>query len=191
MSIAREFFRHPVRTGAIAASSAKLADAMTAGLGLERARTVVELGPGTGAFTGAVLKSIPPGARFFAVEINPRLAATLRCRFAGEPVTVVEDSAEALARHVDEPVDVVVSGLPWTAMSEAVQTRLLDTIASALAPAGRFSTFAYAHAAWTPPARRFTALLHRRFAAVDRSPFVWRNLPPAFVHRAALPGEST
>ncbi|HEY3465976.1 MAG TPA: methyltransferase, partial [Amycolatopsis sp.] len=48
MSITREFFRHPLLTGAIAPSSPRLAEEMTAGLGLERAARVAELGPGTG-----------------------------------------------------------------------------------------------------------------------------------------------
>lgn len=48
MPIINEFLRHPMRTGAVAASSPRLAETMTTGIGLERARTVVELGPGTG-----------------------------------------------------------------------------------------------------------------------------------------------
>ncbi|GAA4543370.1 class I SAM-dependent methyltransferase [Amycolatopsis samaneae] len=187
MSITREFLRHPVRTGAIAASSPALAEAMTAGLGLERAATVVELGPGTGVFTRAVLDRLPPGARMTVVEINPRLAADLRRRFAHDPVEVVEDSAETLAARVTRPVDAVVSGLPWTVMSDALQARILDAVTAVLAPEGRFSTFAYAHVAWTPPARRFAAAVRARFSVVERSPVVWANLPPAFVHRAALP----
>ncbi|MFD9738242.1 class I SAM-dependent methyltransferase [Umezawaea sp. NPDC059074] len=184
MSITAEFLRHPLLTGAVAASSPRLAKAMTAGLGLEGARRVVELGPGTGVFTEAVLALLSPGADLVAVEINPRLAAPLRARFPR--ATVVEGSAEALADHVTAPVDAVVSGLPWTAMPAAKQDRILDAVTSALAPDGRFTTFAYAHTAWTPPARRFAASLRSRFAVVERSPVVWGNLPPAFVYRAAL-----
>ncbi|WP_206792745.1 class I SAM-dependent methyltransferase [Amycolatopsis sp. MtRt-6] len=182
MSITREFLRHPVLTGAIAPSSARLAEEMTAGLGLERASCVAELGPGTGVFTEAVLALLRPEARFTAIEINPRFAARLSKCFP--QVDVVTGSAEHLA--VDD-IDVVVSGLPWTAMTAARQVRILDAVTAALAPNGRFTTFAYAHAAWTPPARRFAALLRSRFAVVERTPVVWENLPPAFVYRAALP----
>jgi phosphatidylethanolamine/phosphatidyl-N-methylethanolamine N-methyltransferase len=182
MSITREFLRHPVLTGAIAPSSPRLAETMTAGLGLERAVRVVELGPGTGVFTEAVLALLRPEARFTAYEINPRFASSLRERFPD--VDVVTGSAEHLA--VDH-VDVVVSGLPWTAMTADRQRRILDAVTAALAPNGRFTTFAYAHAAWTPPARRFAASLRSRFAVVERTSVVWGNLPPAFVYRAALP----
>ena len=148
---------------------------------------VVELGPGTGVFTRAILSRLPPGARLIAVEINPRLTADLRRRFAHAPVKVVDGSAETLATRVTRPVDVVVSGLPWTVMSDAMQARILDAVTAVLSTEGRFSTFAYTHVGWTPPARRFAAALRARFAVVERSPVVWSNLPPAFVHRAALP----
>ncbi len=48
MSIAREFLRRPGHTGAIATGSRRLA--VVAGVGVERAEHVVELGPGTGVF---------------------------------------------------------------------------------------------------------------------------------------------
>ncbi|GAB3134340.1 methyltransferase domain-containing protein [Amycolatopsis stemonae] len=182
MSITREFFRHPMLTGAIAPSSSRLAGTMTAGLGLERAARVAELGPGTGVFTEAVLALLRPEARLTAVEINPRFADGLRRRFP--QVDVVAGSAEHLA---PDGADVVVSGLPWTAMAADRQHGILDAVTAALAPNGRFTTFAYAHAAWTPPARRFAASLRSRFAVVERTSVVWRNLPPAFVYRAALP----
>ncbi|AXB43130.1 class I SAM-dependent methyltransferase [Amycolatopsis albispora] len=187
MSITTEFLRHPVLTGAIAPSSRRLAAAMTAGLGLEHARTVVELGPGTGVFTEAILHRLRPGARLVAVELNERLATPLRARYGRGPVTVVHDSAEALASYVDNPVDVVVSGLPWAVLPAAQRDRILDQVIAVLAPEGRFTTFAYGHAAWTPPARRFAASLRERFAVVTRGPLIWPNLPPALVHRAALP----
>lgn len=182
MLITREFLRHPMLTGAIAASSPRLAETMTTGLGLERASRVAELGPGTGVFTEAVLALLRPEARLTAVEINPRFAAALRDRFP--QVDVVTGSAEHLEAS---DVDVVVSGLPWTAMTADRQQHILDAVTAVLAPNGRFTTFAYAHAAWTPPARRFAASLRSRFAVVERTSVVWGNLPPAFVYRAALP----
>lgn len=55
---------------------------------------------------------------------------------------------------------------------------------------GRFSTFAYVHAAWTPPAR-FAAELATRFSSVERSRVVRPNLPPAYLHRAFTPAHTT
>ncbi|WP_433223286.1 class I SAM-dependent methyltransferase [Dactylosporangium sp. CS-047395] len=187
MSILTEFLRRPLTTGAIAASSPALARRMTDGLGLERARTVVELGPGTGVVTDAILGRVAPGTLVVAVELNGRLAGRLIRRYHGRPVEIVHGSAADLARLVSGPVDAVVSGLPWTVMAAPVRARILDAVTAVLAPDGCFATFAYAHAAWTPPARRFAGELERRFAATTTSRLVWGNLPPAFVHRAAGP----
>jgi phosphatidylethanolamine/phosphatidyl-N-methylethanolamine N-methyltransferase len=185
MSILNEFLRHPRLTGAVAASSPGLARMMTAGVGLERARTVVELGPGTGVFTDAILRRAGPGTRIVAIELNGHLAGRLAERYRRHAVEIVHGSAADLARLVPGPVDAVVSGLPWTVMAPAARLGILDAVAAALVPNGVFTTFAYAHAAWTPPGRRFAAELAARFAATGTSPLVWRNLPPAFVYRAS------
>jgi len=187
MPILTEFLRHPMLTGAVAASSPALARLMTDGIGLEQARTVVELGPGTGVFTEAVRRRVTPGTRIVAIEINSHFAVRLADRYRGGQVEVVHGSAADLARLVPGPVDAVVSGLPWTVMAEPVRLRILDAVTAALAPTGMFTTFAYAHAAWTPPGRRFGAELKQRFGITGTSRVVWRNLPPAFVHRATAP----
>ncbi|UUU21896.1 class I SAM-dependent methyltransferase [Streptomyces sp. DSM 40750] len=188
MSIMREFLRSPRLTGAIAPSSATLAQAMTAGLDLHRADLVVELGSGTGAITGTILRQLAPNARLIAVELNPAFARRLTDRYADDSsVEVVQGSAEDLATFVPHPVDVIVSGLPWTVMPHERQRRILDAAAGVLSPSGGFSTFAYMHAAWTPPARRFATELTGRFSTVERGRVVWPNLPPAYVHRAVAP----
>ncbi|MEW1723240.1 methyltransferase domain-containing protein [Streptomyces sp. NPDC093109] len=184
MSITTEFLRRPLMTGAVAASSRHLAHAMTEGIGLERARTVVELGPGTGVFTDAILARLAPDARLVAIELNPVLAARLSATRRDTRLTVIRGSAAELAATVGEPADAVISGLPWTVMSREQRGHILDAVTKVLTPSGRFTTFAYLHAAWTPPARHLTAELACRFNRLERSKVVWANLPPAFVHRA-------
>lgn len=184
MSMTTEFLRRPLMTGAIAASSRRLAHAMTEGIGLERARTVVELGPGTGVFTDAILARLAPGARLVVIELNPVLAGQLSATRRDTRLTVIQGSAAELTATVGEPADAVVSGLPWTVMPREQRGHILDAVAEVLTPGGRFTTFAYLHAAWTPPAHHLTAELACRFDRLERSKTVWANLPPAFVHRA-------
>lgn len=187
MSILTEFLRHPLLTGAVAASSPALAHRMTDGIGLERARTVVELGPGTGVFTDAILRRVAPDTRVVAIEVNGHLADRLARRYRGAGVEIVHGDATDLASLVSGPVDAIVSGLPWTVMAEPIRRQVLDAMTSVLTPAGVFTTFAYAHAAWTPPGRRFAGEIKQRFGTTGTSRVVWRNLPPAFVHRATAP----
>ncbi len=184
MSMTTEFLRRPLMTGAVAASSRRLAHAMTEGIGLEQARTVVELGPGTGVFTDSILARLAPDARLVAIELNPVLAARLSATRRDTRLTVIRGSAAELTATVGGPADAVVSGLPWTVMPREQCGHILDAVTEVLTPGGRFTTFAYLHAAWTPPARHLTAELARRFDRLERSTAVWANLPPAFVHRA-------
>jgi phospholipid N-methyltransferase len=181
----REFVRRPSQIGAVAPSSDHLALAMVEELDWETARVVVECGPGTGAFTRRILERLRPDARFFAVEVNEHCARALQRRHPDVAVhrACVSD-LPAICEGAGLPgVDVVVSGLPWAAFGEEGQARFLGAIHEALAPGGRFATFAYSHAARLPAGQRFRRLLTGTFAEVERSPIVWRNLPPAFVYR--------
>jgi phospholipid N-methyltransferase len=181
-----EFARSPRKMGAIAPSSGALAEAMIHGMNLENARQVVELGAGTGAFTSIIARRLPDSARFMAMELNPRLAASLRQSFENQ-VHVVCDSAEELCRHLGRRsvggVDAVISGLPWACFPEEMQRKTLREIRRALRPGGRFSTYAYAHAAWLSGGRKFRRELKRVFDKCEILPIVWRNLPPAFIYR--------
>jgi phosphatidylethanolamine/phosphatidyl-N-methylethanolamine N-methyltransferase len=178
-----KFLRSPIQTGAVAPSSVHLADRITSGIGLEEAGIVVELGPGTGAFTGAIVKRSRRGARLIAVELDPKFAQRVQGLFP--EVQVLNIAAEDLPRHLGPgaAVDSVVSGLPWAAFDSVLQSRILSAVCSVLRPGGRFATFAYAHAAWLPPGQRFRKLLDESFSKVELTPVVWKNLPPAFVYR--------
>ncbi|WP_199923866.1 class I SAM-dependent methyltransferase [Streptomyces scabiei] len=128
MSIMREFLPGPRLTGAIAPSSATLAQAMTAGLDLHRA-DLVESGSGTGAITGGIRRRPAPGTRLIAVELNPVFARRLTDRYSHNAVEVVQGSSEGLSTLLPDPADVIVSGLPWTVMARERQRRILDAAA--------------------------------------------------------------
>ncbi|TDI13066.1 MAG: methyltransferase domain-containing protein [Acidobacteria bacterium] len=151
----------------------------------DRARAVVEAGPGTGAITGEILTRLRQGTLFFAVELHPGLGEI--CRRHYPQVTLVQDSIENLSRLCRqqgvEQVDCVISGLPWASFSAERQWDLLDAIVSVLPPGGQFVTFAYLQGVILPAARRFHALLKDRFSEVSRSRVTWTNVPPAFVYR--------
>ena len=181
----RTFLQYPVLTGAAAPSSTRLARRMVEGMGLEEAETVVELGPGTGSFTRAILDRIGPRTLVLALEVNRDFAAGLERCF--QKVKIVNDSAERLDRHLAAngrtSADCIVSGLPWAGFAQDRQERLMRAVVAALRPGGRFATFAYVHACWLPPGRRLRRMLNSHFAEVEMSPVVWRNLPPAFAYR--------
>ncbi|GAA1198957.1 methyltransferase domain-containing protein [Pseudonocardia alaniniphila] len=186
----REFVRHPLNTAAVAPSSAALAAGMTAPLATTGDPVVVELGPGTGAFTRAIQERTGGRVRHIAVELNPGWAQLLRERHP-EVDVVLGDARELPALLADRgitAVDGVVSGLPWVAYSPGPDGRGLHAvITDALAPGGVFTQFAYTWTRWAPPARRQLADLRAHFGEVTITPAVWRNLPPAVVYVARKP----
>jgi len=187
MNLLARFFRNPVRCGALCPSSPKLCRAMTRNLGIETARCVAELGPGTGAITGEIVKLARPDATVAAVELDPLLCARLREKFPG--AVVFNDSAANLhtllaGRGIPE-ADVVISGLPWAHFPEKTQRAILDSVLAALAPDGVFATFAYCSGFLLPGSYSFRRLLKNLFPRVRTSPWIFRNLPPSFVYYCA------
>lgn len=186
LRLLRAFVERPFATGAIAPSSRHLAAEMVAGMGLRDALSVVELGPGTGALTRAILEEIGPQTLLLAVELNPRFAEHLRATLPAR-VQVINGSGERLAEHLAAhgrtAADCIVSGLPWASFSRELQQRLMTAVVQALRPGGRFTTFAYVHGVLLPAGRRLRRMLDGGFREVERTPVVWRNLPPAFVYR--------
>jgi phosphatidylethanolamine/phosphatidyl-N-methylethanolamine N-methyltransferase len=179
------FLREPFRVGAFWPSSPELAQRMVEGCDLQRRDRVVELGPGTGAFTSLILERLRRRAQFFAVELSPTNVRELQRRFP--LLDIYADSAEKLpkylALHDGGQADCIISGLAWGNMLPATQNRIFDAVLSSLAPGGLFTTFAYVHARWLPTSVRFRQRLFRHFSRVEVTPIVWRNLPPAFVYR--------
>ena len=147
--------------------------------------TVVEFGPGTGAFTRLILERIGKQTAFLALELDEKHARGLRQHFPR--LNVYHDSAERiqkyLAQHRRSKADYIISGLPWANMAVKVQEHILNAVVASLAPDGMFTTFSYVHACWLPRARRFRDRLENYFAEVKTSRTVWRNVPPAFVFR--------
>jgi len=181
----REFLAAPGTTGAVAPSSAALARRMVEWIDWPRAGTVIECGPGNGAFTGEILSRLRPGAAFLAVELNPRFVQDLRRQFPQTEIAEgsIRDLPTLAARAGLGPADAVLSSLPWAAFPAPLQRECLGAIGASLAPGGQFVTFAYNIGRWTAKGRRFRDLLPHYFAAVEESPTAWLNLPPAFVYR--------
>jgi len=179
------FVRHPFSVGAVAPSSRWLARRMVDDMGLDEADTIVELGPGTGAFTGAILERKGRQTEYVALELDTGFAAELGRRYPD--IRIVNDSAERIAAHLEsidrKHADSIICGLPWASFPEDLQRRIMSSVVDALPAGGRFATFAYIHAAWFPTARKFRRFLEEHFTNVATTPVVWRNLPPAFVYR--------
>ena len=177
------FLRHPRAVGAIAPSSPSLARAMVQHLDLGGSVRVVELGPGTGAFTSAIVSRLGPSARYLAVDRDQVFVDRIKQQWP-QVDCVCASAAELPALAAERgmtPVDHVVSGLPFASLPGAVTTRILDGLEPTLRPGGTFTTFQYVHAYRLPPAVAFRRDISRRMGATPARSIVMWNLPPAYV----------
>ncbi|MBU6408835.1 MAG: methyltransferase domain-containing protein [Verrucomicrobia bacterium] len=173
----QEWLGNPRRTGSVIPSSRQLAAAMAGWLPENRASYVLELGPGTGAVTAALIRNGWPEDKLVAIEHNSRLAELLRRRFPR--ATIIAGDAWQLdelllrARNPVKNVGAVISSLPLLNFSEEQAEALAQKIRAVLEPQG----------SWV----QFTYRIHKkrpRGASTFRlraSKIVWFNLPPARV----------
>lgn len=173
----REWLQAPLRVGAVAPSSARLADAITQGL-TATCGPVLELGPGTGVFTAALLRRGIPAAQVAVIEAGESFAAALALRFP--QVAVIHDDAVRIG-HVTPfglgAADLVICGLPLLSMTQAKVLRIVAGSMRVLKPDGELRLFTYGHRCPIP-----AAMLSRLGLVAERRAFVPLNMPPASVY---------
>jgi Ribosomal RNA adenine dimethylase len=74
----RGFLRHPARVGSVVPSSQHLEQRLVRHARLGEARSVVELGPGTGGTSAAFLRAMPACAQLLAIELDAGFYQRLR-----------------------------------------------------------------------------------------------------------------
>jgi phosphatidylethanolamine/phosphatidyl-N-methylethanolamine N-methyltransferase len=174
----REWFADPQRTGSVTPSSPKLAAAMARWLPSDPESYVLELGPGTGAVTEALLERGLREDRLVAIEKNPKLARLLRKRFPDAHI-ITGDAwhLDDLLRDRLEPIEsvgAVISSLPLLNFSPDQAEALAEKIRDVLAPSGKWVQYSY-HIGNGHPRGSSQFRLHA-------SKIVWLNLPPARVN---------
>ena len=176
----RAWLAAPLRVAAIAPSGPALARAMTAAIGPDTG-PVIELGPGTGVFTQAILDAGVPADRLVMVEAGAAFAALMRQRFP--QVRLIEASAGDLAEVAlfgPGAAGAVVSGLPILSMPRPVVRAILAKAFGELRPGGAMYQFTYGYRC--PIA---DTLLAEFDLIAHRTATVIVNAPPASVYRIA------
>lgn len=140
----QEFLKHPLQIGSIIPSSRFLERRIVEAAGVASANVIVELGPGTGGTTRAILRAMPQQARLLSIEINPLFHAMVR-RIKDDRIIAHLGSAgelrETLSRYGLPPPNAVISGIPFSTMSRDEGIRVLEEVSSLLAPDGRFVAY--------------------------------------------------
>lgn len=140
----QEFLKNPRQVASIIPSSRFLERRVVDLAEIPSARTIVDLGSGTGGITRAILAAMPAGAKLLSIEINQRFYDLLG-RIEDTRLVAHCGSAhelrETLALYDLPPPDVVISGIPFSTMNRPMGSRILETISSVLTPGGRFVAY--------------------------------------------------
>lgn len=144
---ALNFFKHPRMLGSIIPSSRFLIERVLSQVQWERARVLVEYGPGVGTFTGEILSRMRPDARLVVFETNPEFVEFLRESYPDRRLRVVHGSAadvgRVLAREGHQHADYVISGIPFTTLPDDVRQEVLRETHRVLEPDGVFLVYQF------------------------------------------------
>jgi phosphatidylethanolamine/phosphatidyl-N-methylethanolamine N-methyltransferase len=174
----RSWVANPLHIAAVAPSGAALSRLMTAAIS-PSSGPVLELGPGTGAFTRALLARGVDEADLTLIENEAEFAGLLRTRFPRARVLRMDASRLAGSVLFGEPnVGAVVSGLPLLSMPPRKIMSILLGAFGYVRPRGAFYQFTYGPSCPIP-----RAILDRLGLKAKRIGGTVRNLPPASVYR--------
>ena len=171
----RSWIEKPLHVGAVMPSGRLLARTMAHYVDIYADGPVVELGPGTGAITTALIEHGVEQKRLVLVEYNPGFCALLRDRY---PLArVVQGDAytlrDTLWNVLSAPATAIVSGLPLVTKPMPTRLRLVRDAFAALAPGAPFVQFTYSV---VPPIPKSLPGV-----STEASERIWMNLPPARV----------
>jgi phospholipid N-methyltransferase len=174
----RNFFRSPAMLGSVVPSSSFLVNDMMRQVDWNRARVLVEYGPGVGTFTREILKRMRPDAVLVAIELNAEFVEYLRDRVRDPRVRVVHGSAArvrgVLAEQRLAPADYIISSLPYHNMPDSLRREILEESRLALRPEGSLVLYQYT--------RTLLPYLESSFSSVTLNFQLFNILPALIFH---------
>ena len=174
----RGFLKSPKDVGSVIPSSRFMERSILDYARPEHVRVIVELGPGTGGTTRALLAGMAADARLLAIDLDPRFT---------EIVSRIEDPrliphsgsaadlGDVLQQHGLVAADVVVSGIPFSTMPKPIAESIIHAVHDGLAPQGAFVAYQF-----RPEVAR---LAEPVFGSAVRTEVVLRNIPPMRIWR--------
>lgn len=170
----RSWVERPLVTGAVTPSGKMLARTMASYLDPAAPGPVIELGPGTGPVTEAILRRGVPEDRLILIEFNPDFCRLLGKRFPA--ATVLQGDAynvpDLLAERLQDGAAATVSSLPLFTKPLPVRLKLLNDAFGLMRCGAPFVQFTYSPVSPIPKSDAYTSQPSGR---------VWWNLPPARV----------
>ncbi|ABQ25781.1 class I SAM-dependent methyltransferase [Geotalea uraniireducens] len=176
ITFCKEFLKHPRQIGSIIPSSCFLKRRIVDIAGICSAKTIVELGPGSGGTTQAILRAAPSYARLLSIEVNPHLHSLVCSIEDNRLIAHLGDChglKEILSMYRLGAPEVIISGIPFSTMSNISGTQIIEEISTVLAPGGRFVAYQVSNR---------VAKLCRPFLGKEKMEVELFNIPPMRVY---------
>ena len=144
---ARNFFKYPSMLGSIVPSSRFLVKDLMSEIDWDRARVLVEFGPGVGTITREVLKRMRSDAVLVVIELNEEFVQYLGATIRDPRLRIVHGSAAHVRRILTEqglaPADCIISGLPYSLLPEELRKEIVAESRQALKAEGSLLVFQF------------------------------------------------
>ncbi len=172
-----EFLKHPLQIGSIIPCTRFVGERVVKAADVASADVIVELGPGTGGVTRAILKAMHQNAKLLTIEINPRLYDIIKKIKDSRLIAhfgSADNLKQILAGYGLGAPDAVISGVPFSTMNPDDAHHILDQLTSLLNPKGRFTAYQLSGK---------VAELCRPYMGTADSSLEFFNIPPMRVFR--------
>ncbi len=140
------FCRSPRVVASITPSSSFLERRVVRVADTATATVLVELGPGTGGITRALLRAMGPQARLVAIERTVDFLENLQ-QIDDNRLDVVHGCASSIGAELKRrgypTADTVISGIPFFNLPEALAVQIVTAIHAALGPKGKFVAYQF------------------------------------------------
>jgi len=174
----RNFFKYPSMLGSVIPSSPFLVNDLLREVDWDRARVVVEFGPGVGTITREILKRMRSYSVLMAIELNDDFVEYLGSTIRDPRLRIVHGSAadvrQILAEHNLAPADYIISSLPYSIMSESLRQEVVIESRRALNARGSLLVYQYS--------RAVLPYLKSSFSSVQQGFQLFNILPARIFH---------
>ncbi len=173
----KAFFKDAKMVGSMRPSSKQLTKKMLDNVDFSEAKTIIELGPGTGVFTREILSKMAPDARLLVFELHDEFYHKLNSSIKDERVHFIHDSAEKIEEYLEKfnlhQADAVISSLPLANFPKELRSTIVNAAKKSLSDEGLLTQFQYS--------LQSKKYLESTFDEVKIKYTLW-NFPPAFVY---------
>lgn len=140
----QEFLKHPRQIGSLIPSSRFLERRVLEAADVASARNIIELGSGTGGTTRAILSAMGQQARLLSIEVNPHFHRLLG--LIEDDRLIAHLGSACMLKEIMEDYhmaapEAIISGIPFSTISESEGSQIMGAISSVLAPKGRFVAY--------------------------------------------------